>query len=235
MKKIIHITACLLFLMTFFNIVSGEEKSDHKNNHKNGSAFIQEVTQTEDRVLLEEYIEKYKNLSKETILALIDADDFTSFKRSAAIHIFRENFSREVVSKEKKTIEKILLRRLKKSDSAFVQVEIIHTLCLIDRYKYFNWAIPELIQKLDHYNITVNELAYKSLTHLIDDKNNRAREARIVFNRLRKVLFLSRKRFATINTPDKKLAQKLSLVRWSVKVLGTQELKRLPKEMLHLI
>lgn len=188
-----------------------------------------------DKSLLDGYTDKYKDLSKEIILALIKDDNLTSYKSAAAIRVFKEQFSEEVVSKERKNIERLLVRRLNRADSAFVQVEIMHTLCILDRYRYFKNMIPALILKLDNPNETVNELSYKALTNLIDDKNTRSREAKIVFNTIRKVLFLSRKRLASIDKPGPKLKQKLILLRWSIKVLGNQVLKRLPNEVLNLL
>jgi hypothetical protein len=61
------------------------------------------------------------------------------------------------------------------------------------------------------------------------------REARIVFETLRKTLFLSRNRLQDITTPNEALQNKLDLLRWSIKILGTQELKRLPQEVINLL
>lgn len=189
----------------------------------------------DDQILLTNYAVKYSGLSKEIILAMIKDDTLGSYKSAAAIKVFREKFSHEVVSREKRIVEKILLRKLNRTDSPFVEVEIMHTLGVLDRYKYFKSMAPALIQKLDHYNATVSTLAFESLNNLIKLGNDRPREARIVFHTLRKVLFLSRRRLATIDKPGPKLAQKLQVLRWSIKVLGTQELKRLPKEVLNLM
>ena len=190
----------------------------------------------DDRKNLERGAQQYQKYSKEILLAMINDDALpNSYQRAAALRVFREVYALEVVSREKKNIEKMLLRRLNKTDSPFVQVEIMHTLCLIDRYKYFKSMIPALIQKLDHYNLTVNEMAYVALEHMIETGNNRPREARIVYSTLRKVLFLSRKRLEQIEQPDDKLMQKLKLLRWSIKVLGNQELNKLPKEVLNLL
>ena len=128
----------------------------------------------------------------------------------------------------------MLIRRLNRTDSAFVQVEIMHTLCLMDRYKYFKSMVPALIQKLDHYNSVVNELAYYGLNN-ITSGHDRPREARIVFNALRDILFLSRKRLGNIKDPDERLTQKLKLLRWSIKILGNEELRKLPKEVINLL
>ena len=106
----------------------------------------------DDKMLLEGYAKRYKDLSKDILLEMIKDDTVTSYKMAAAIRAFRENYSDEVVSHEKSGIEKILLRRLNRTDSSFVQVEVMYTLCVLDRYRYFPSMVPPLIQKLDHYN-----------------------------------------------------------------------------------
>ncbi|MCA9394717.1 MAG: hypothetical protein KC900_10965 [Candidatus Omnitrophica bacterium] len=190
----------------------------------------------DDRKLLDRGAQQYAKYSKEILMAMIDDDALPNdYQRAASLRVFRENYADEVVSKEKKNIEKILLRRLKRTDSPFVQVEIMHTLCLLDRIKYLKSMVPALIQKLDHYNPTVNDMAYKALEDIVEKGDNRAREARIFFNTLRKVLFLSRKRLTQVVEPDMRLAQKLKLLRWSIKVLGNQELDNLPNEVLGLL
>ena len=189
----------------------------------------------DDKMLIDGYAQKFKNLSKNILFEMIKDDTLTSYKTAAAIRIFRENFSEEVVGPEKNIFEKFLIRRFNRDDSPFVQVEIMNTLCRMDRYKYFGSLAPALIQKLDHYNSTVNEIAYQSLDELINSGNaRRTREARVIFETLRKVLFLSRKRLANITEPGPKLSQKLKLLRWSIKILGNQELNRLPKEVINL-
>lgn len=189
----------------------------------------------DDQALLDGYTKKYEDLSKEILLAMIKDDTLTAYKSAAAIRNFRLQYSKMIVGKEKKAVERNLLHLLNRTDSAFVEVELMHTLCIIDRYRYFDAMVPTLIRKLDHYNSTVNAMAYGALNSLIDEGNNRTREARIVFQTIRKVLFLSRKRLADMTEPNNKLQQKLKLLRWSVKVLGTQELKKLPKEVLSLL
>lgn len=190
----------------------------------------------DDKKLLDRGAQQYAKYSMEIIIAMIDDDALPNpYQRAASLRVFRENYADEVVSKEKKNIEKILLRQLKRTDSPFVQVEIMHTLCLMDRIKYLKSMIPALIQKLDHYSPTVNEMAFNALEEIIAKGDNRAREARIFFTTLRKVLFLSRKRLAQVVEPDTRLAQKLKLLRWSIKVLGNQELDNLPKEVLSLL
>jgi len=201
---------------------------------QNETIDIDAYTIFDDKMLLAGYQQKYENISKEILLKMIQDDNLNSYKIAAAVKVFNEKFSSDVVSKEKKHIRKVLLRRLNRANSPFVQVEIMYTLCRMDRYHYFNSMVPALIQKLDHYNDTVNEIAFESLNNLTST-SSRPREARRVFNTLRKILFLTRKRLAHVETPSPKLAQKLKLLRWSIKILGTQEIKKLPKEVLNLL
>ncbi len=169
------------------------------------------------------------------LLAMIKDDTLMPYQTAAAVRVFREKFSQEIFSRDKILAEKSLLRRLNLSDSSFVQVEIMHTLCLMNRYKYFNSMVPALFQKLDHYNKTVNDLAFSSLSEILEKGSNKTSEARVVFNTLRKMLFLSRKRLAEVKEPDARLRQKIELLRWSIKILGTEELKRLPSEVIRLL
>ena len=94
--------------------------------------------------------------------------------------------------------------------------------------------IPSLIQKLDHYNAVVRALAYDDIQDIIKD-DDRTREARIIFNTLRIIFFLTRNRLNNVQIPDEKLKNKISILRWAIKVLGTQELKRLPSEVIRLL
>ena len=163
----------------------------------------------DDQQLLNGYAQKYADLSKDVILEMIMDDTLSSYQIAAAVRVFKEHYSGEVVSREKSRGEHILARRLKLTDSPFVEVEIMHTLCLIDRYRYFQPMVPALIQKLNHYNAAVNEIAFNSLNDIIGPNNKRAREARIVFNTIRKMLFLSRNRLINVTEPDENLARKL--------------------------
>ena len=189
----------------------------------------------DDKMLLEGYCAKYENESKEMLLAMIEDDTLSPYKSAAAVRIFKDKYSLEIFSREKNIVEKILLRRLNHTDSPFVEIEVMHTLCLMDRYKYFKTMVPALIKKMDHYNETVNEFAFAYLKNTVEVGHNRTREARIIFNTLRKVLFLSRRRLSQLKEPTPKLKQKFELLRWAVKVLGSQELKRLPKEVINLL
>ncbi len=189
----------------------------------------------DDKMLLDGYTKKFSTEPQEILMAMIQDDTLSSYKSAAAVRSFRERFAPEVFSREKILAEKALLRRFNRTDSPFVQVEIMHTLCLIDRYKYFNSMVPSIIEKMDHYNEAVNEIAYNSLNSIISWARPRSREARIVFNTLRKNLFLSRRKLSATKSPSPKLKQKLELLRWSIKVLGSQELKRLPSEVINLL
>lgn len=189
----------------------------------------------DDAKLLQGYEEKYQNEPKDVIIAMIKDETLNPYQTSAAIKIFKEKYSQNTVSREKILVERDLIRWINRTNSPFVETQIMHTLCLMDRYKYFDAMVPALILKLDHYNDTVNRMAYESLNHITTTSRNNAREARIIFNTLRKVLFLSRNMLKKVKTPDERLSQKLNLLRWSIKVLGSQEIKRLPKEVIHLL
>ncbi|OGX26063.1 MAG: hypothetical protein A2787_00335 [Omnitrophica WOR_2 bacterium RIFCSPHIGHO2_01_FULL_48_9] len=188
----------------------------------------------DDQSLLDGYSKSYAAESQETILAMIQDDTLDDYKIAAAVRVFKENFSEQLVLAERRYAEKVLIHRLNRTDSPFVEVEVMHALCKIDRYKYFGSMVPVLLQKLDHYNRTVNELANESITDIIKGPH-RPREARIVFNTLRKTLFLIRRRLYNIKEPDTRLKQKLVLLRWAIKILGNEELKRLPKEVIPLL
>lgn len=199
------------------------------------SAQPMSYTIFDDKLLLEGYTEKYFEEPKEILIAMIKDKNLSAYKSAAAIRVFKEKYSQEVFSKEKRLMEKTLIHRLNRTNSIFVQIEIMHTLCKIDRYKYFKSMVPSLINKLDHYNKTVNEMAYDSLNDIIEEGNHRAREARVVFNILRKNFFIHRKKLKDIKEPGPKLKQKLELLRWSIKILGSQEIRKLPKEVINLL
>jgi hypothetical protein len=94
--------------------------------------------------------------------------------------------------------------------------------------------VPALIQKMDHYNTVVSTMSYDDLLDITKDSLY-PREARIVFETLRKIFFLSRNHLKKTTIPDENLRHKLDLLRWAVKILGTQELKRLPSEVINLL
>jgi len=226
-QSLIKIILFVALIFTVSSLVSAQEEAKPQ-------ATISH-TIFDDKMLLEGYTLKYSELPKEILIEMIKDDTLSSYKATAAVRVFSQKYAPEVVSREKKRVEKILLRRLNKTNSAFVQVEVMCTLCQMDRYRYFKSMVPALIQKLSHYNSTVNEMSFNCLEALTQNGNSRTREARIVFNTLRKTLFLSRKRLTNITEPGPKLKQKLKLLRWSIKILGSDELKRLPKEIMHLL
>lgn len=201
--------------------------------------FAQETNEKlgvfDDTNILDGYTKEYQDEPKEAIIGRINDDTINVYQSAAAIRVFKEKFSQNVVGHEKLLIEQDLVRRINRTNSPFVETEIMHTLCLLDRYRYFDAMVPALILKLDHYNGAVNELAAAALDDIIAKGKGSARDARIIFNTLRKVFFLSRNTFKSITAPDQRLSKKLKLLRWSVKVLGAQEVKKLPKEMMHLL
>jgi len=187
-----------------------------------------------DKDLLDGYAKQYGQESKDVLVAMINDDTLSAYRMAAAIRVFDQNYSGVVFSREKILIEKALLRRMALTTSVFVDTETRHTLCKMDRYKYFESMVPKLLSRLDHYNKVVDELAYAYINDIIQTGQNRAREARIVFETLRKMLFLSRKKIKDVVQADERLNQKIELLRWAVKILGNQELQRLPPEAIHL-
>ncbi|MBF0485279.1 MAG: hypothetical protein HQL16_02065 [Candidatus Omnitrophica bacterium] len=189
----------------------------------------------DDRLLIDGYSAKLSNAPKDILLAMINDDSLYPYKKAAAIRVFRERFAPQMVQSERVIIERVLLRQMERASSVFVQVEIMHTLVIMDRYRYFDAMVPALVQKMDHYDDTVSDLADKALNHIIEAGNQRTREARIVFNTLRKTFFLARKKLQNADPNDSRLKKKIQLLRWSVKILGTEELKNLPKEVINLM
>ncbi len=188
----------------------------------------------DDHALINGYTDKFADEPKEVLLTMIADDSIGPYKCTAAVRVFKQKYGREILSTEKAGVLKVFLRRLNHTDSPFVKVEIMHTLIILDHYQYFESMMPTLIQKLDHYNAVVRDLAYQDIQDIIKD-NDHPREARIVFNTLRKIFFLARNRLNDVHTVDEKLKQKLSILRWAIKVLGTQELRRLPSEVIRLL
>jgi hypothetical protein len=189
----------------------------------------------DDRFLIEGYANKIAGAPKDILLAMINDGTIPAYRKAAAARVFRERFASNVVAREKAIIERFLLRQLERTNSPHVQIEIMHTLVVMDRYRYFDSMAPALIQKIDHYDKYVADMAYQSLTHINGSGNQRAREARIEFNTLRKIFFLTRRKLSSADETDPRLKYKLDILRWSVKVLGTEELKNLPKEVLNLM
>ncbi|MBF0122788.1 MAG: hypothetical protein HQL21_05200 [Candidatus Omnitrophica bacterium] len=188
----------------------------------------------DDNMLINGYATKIAAAQKDFLLSAINDDGLAAYRKAAAVRVFRQKFAGQIVTKERAIIERVLLRQLERAVSAFVQVEIMHTLLVMDRYRYFDGMVPALIQKMDHYDDAVSDLAYKSVVSVNGDGNQRSREARIVFNTLRKMFFLTRKKLGDVAT-DSRLRNKIDLMRWSIKVLGTDQLKDLPKEVIGLM
>jgi hypothetical protein len=189
----------------------------------------------DDKALIEGHAGKLVNASKDLLLAMINDDGLYVYKKAAAVRVFREKFAAQMVSRERSIIERVLLRQLQRAGAVHLQIEIMHTLVIMDRFRYFDTMAPLLIQKMDHYDPYVNEIAYAALENINASGAQRAREARIEFNTLRKTFFLSRKKLQAADPSDLKLRNKLQLLRWSIKVLGTDELKSLPPEVISLM
>lgn len=189
----------------------------------------------DDKLLIEGYAVKLAIAPKDILLAMINDDSLNAFKKAAAIQVFRTRFSTQVVQRERMIVERMMLRQLEKAESVFVQIELMRVLVLMDRYRYFDAMVPALIQKLDHYDVAVNEWSYQALDNIINAGASRTREARIIFNTLRKTFFLQRKKLQDADLNDQRLKNKLQILRWSIKVLGTDELKNLPKEVISLM
>ena len=188
----------------------------------------------DDRAMINGYTDKFSEQSQDVLLSMIADDSIGPYRCAAAVRVFKQKYAKEILSAQRAGVVKIFLRRLNHTDSPFVQVELLNALIVFDRYQYFGSMMPTLIQKLDHYNAVVRDLAYSDIQEIIKD-DQRTREARIVFNTLRKILFLSRNRLNNVDKPDVKLRQKISILRWAITVLGTSELKRLPPEVIRLL
>ena len=190
-----------IFFMTFS--VAGADKNVTDPN----SAWEEAIF--DDKMLFQGYVDKYADKTKDVIVAMMNDSTLATFKLAAAIRVFKDRFADQTVATEKNFLEKTLLRILSHDDSPFVQVETMSALVVLDRYKYFKIMVPRVIEKLDHYNDAVVDIAYEDLSVLIAKSNARTREARIIFNTLRKILFLSRKKLEYVQEPDEKLQKKL--------------------------
>jgi hypothetical protein len=181
MKKIY----LLLFFLTFVSVkpLWAQDIDDINDTDIPSGAIF------DDKALLEGYTQKYADETKDILLAMIADDSLGSYKCTAAVRVFKEKYANQVLSKEKANILKILIRRLNRSDSSFAQVEIMHTLVILDRYQYFDSMVPALILKMAHYNPVVSKMAYGDLLTITKDSFY-PREARIVFKTLRKIFFL---------------------------------------------
>ncbi|MBI5416008.1 MAG: hypothetical protein HZA29_04250, partial [Candidatus Omnitrophica bacterium] len=74
----------------------------------------------DDRQLLDGYAQKYADLPKDVVVEMLKDDTLNSYKTAAAIHVYKEKYSNEAVAREKNQMERILIRRLKLTDSPFV-------------------------------------------------------------------------------------------------------------------
>ncbi|MBF0388443.1 MAG: hypothetical protein HQL20_11460 [Candidatus Omnitrophica bacterium] len=188
-----------------------------------------------DKLLIEGYAGKLSSTTKDVILAMINDDALVPYRKAAAIRVFRTRYAASTVTRERSIVEKLFLRQLERTSSAYVQIELMHSLITLDRYRYFDAMLPVLIKKIDHYDGTASEMAYKAIVDINDAGSQRSREARIEFNTLIKMLFLTRKKLDGADPQEARLKMKLELLRWSVKVLGTDELKNIPKEVISLM
>jgi hypothetical protein len=225
--KILSLLVLILACLSLVPLWAQDKEDINEANINSGAIF-------DDKALLDGYTQKYADEPRDILLAMIADDSLGAYKCTAAVRVLKEKYAYQVLSKEKANIIKTLIRRLNRSDSPFVQIEIMHTLIVLDRYQYFETMVPALIQKMDHYNPVVSTMAYDDLLETTKDSIY-PREARIVFETLRKIFFLSRNRLKNTTVPDENLQQKLDLLRWSIRILGTQELKRLPTEVINLL
>ena len=188
----------------------------------------------DDALLMEGYAKKLSGASKDVLLSMLADESLNTFKKAATVRVFRDKFASQIVGRELILIERLLLRQMELTNSPFVQIEIMHTLLVMDRYRYFDTMMPVLVRKMDHYDPLVDTMAYNAISSLTGSAT-RSREARIVFNTLRKMFFLSRKKLQGAKSTDERLHNRLQVLRWAIKVLGTEELKKLPKEVIGLM
>ena len=224
-----RLLCALLFLLFLFPTLLKAQEQPLAENTSAADILL------DDKLLIDRYTQKYMEESNETIFAMVEDDSLGPYKTTAALRVLKKRIIPEAISKEKKFIERLLLHALNRTDSPFIELEAMDALVLLDRYKYFKSLVPALIRKMDHYNEAVSTLAFESLQKILENNANRSREAKIVFSTLRKVLFLSRNRLQQVKSPSEKLKQKLILLRWSIKVLGTQTLDQLPPEVIRLL
>jgi len=189
----------------------------------------------DDKMLLDGYTQRYADESKDVLLAMIEDDTLSPYQIAAAVKVFRERHVKELFIREKSLAERVLWRTLNRTDSQYVKIEIMHALCLMDRYKYFRMFMPILIDTMDHYSKTVNEFTYNAIDTIIKAQDPKRYEAKIVFNRLRRSFILSKNKIKSIKEVSPRLQKKLDLMRWSLKILGTQELRKLPWEVIDLL
>ncbi len=139
MKK--HYFLIIFFTLIWAHPLWAQQKEDiDEADIASGAIF-------DDKALLAGYAQKYADESRDILLAMIADDSLGTYKCAAAVRVFKEKYANQVLSREKANIIRILIRRLNRSDSPFVQVEIMHTLVVLDRYQYFESMVPALILK----------------------------------------------------------------------------------------
>ncbi len=229
--------ALILFMLPLASFALADKDASQPLAKEKVSAASGNFDETifDDKLLIEGYTAKINAAPRDVLLSLINDDSIPAYRKAAAVRVFRDRFAYQMVEKEKTITERFLLRELERAESVYVQIEIMHTLLVMDRYRYFDTMIPTLIQKMDHYEKYAAEIAYASIVHVNDLGNQRAREARIEFNTLRKIFFLTRRKLIDASDSDFRLRNKLELLRWAIKALGTEELKNLPKEVINLM
>ena len=190
----------------------------------------------DDKYLIDGYTQRYTKEPFRVLLAMLRDDTLTAVKTTAAIQVLTDNYSDQLFARDKAITEKSLLRRLNKTDSPFVQIAAMRALCRLNRYQYFKPMVPELILKIDHYDRAVSQLATDAVNDILTHGKDKAWEARIVFTTLRKLLFLSRNKLTDSNEKNgPAMREKIKILRWSIKILGTEELRQLPKEVIPLL
>lgn len=188
-----------------------------------------------DQLMINGYAQKYEDRPLSVIFAMLRDDTLSPIKTAAATLVLREVYSDQLFKEDKILAEKILWRRLNRTESSFVQVEAMHTLCRLNRYQYFKPLVPALILKMEHYDPTVKEMAARAILDIIDHGKDTAWEARIVFQTQRKVFFLNRNKLAEAARQDPIFKEKIKILKWTIKILGSEELKALPKELIPLL
>src|SRR3989344_4875275 len=74
-----------------------------------GQDVLAEQPIFDDQQLLDGYAQKYVDLSKDVILEMIMDDTLNPYQIAAAVLVFKERYSGEVVSREKSRGERILV------------------------------------------------------------------------------------------------------------------------------
>jgi hypothetical protein len=188
-----------------------------------------------DQLLINGYAQRYAEQPLSVILAMIRDDTLRPIQTAAASMVLRDSYSDQLFRRDKILAEKALWRRLNRTDSALVQVEAMHTLCRLDRYQYFKPLVPALILKMEHYDQTVKKMAATAILDIIEHGKDTAWEARVIFQTQRKVFFLNRKKLNEAAEQDPVFKEKIKILKWTIKVLGSEELRALPKELIPLL